>query len=305
MTMAIAGKRGRLWLGLLGVGGCLAVLAWWVGWRVTQGDSAAWPLPTEPPPGEMGPETVQQINRFCGDCHRVPDPGSFPRDVWHTEVQQGYKFYAQLGRTDLEPPPMHLTVAYFRSRAPSQLAFSEPEEAEAPLTARFLVERITEGRDVPLPPAIAQLKAVPLGPDGSPWLENRGDWEFAYHRLAAMVGAYRALPGDMDLDGDLDIVVVAWVPQRPLPLGAVSSASASVLCLEQTSPGEFACHTLERGFPHYATLEVADWDGDGDWDFAVGPHVLRVGVSSEVAAPGNRPEDWLVVWWNQMIWAGP
>jgi hypothetical protein len=67
----------------------------------------------------------------------------------------------------------------------------------------------------------------------------------------------------------------------------------SILCLEQTEPGVFVRHTLETGSPYYATLALADFDDDGDLDFAVpsGPHV----------ADARQGAHWLAVWWNQVI----
>lgn len=128
---------------------------------------------------------------------------------------------------------------------------------------------------------------------GVQWLENLGGLQFAYHRLTDMLGAYRALAGDVDLDGDLDVVAVAWLPPVVSPPGVRLASLASVVCLEQTEPGVFVRHTLQKGPPQYATLELADFDDDGDLDFAAGRHVFadRVAGSQEVMEE-------LVVWWN-------
>jgi hypothetical protein len=124
---------------------------------------------------------------------------------------------------------------------------------------------------------------------GIQWLENLGQLQFKYHRLANLIGAFRALPGDMDGDGDLDIVASAWLPPQIKPRSLSKRALPALLLLEQTSPGEFVRHTLEAGSPRYSSLELADFDNDGDLDFAVGTHRIDTGP----------PHHGLSVWWNQ------
>jgi hypothetical protein len=124
---------------------------------------------------------------------------------------------------------------------------------------------------------------------GIQWLENTGKLQFAYHRLTDMLGAYRAVAGDVDLDGDLDILAVAWLPEQILPVEAAKMPKASIVCLEQTVSRVFVRHTLETDFPYYPTIATGDFDGDGDLDFAVGPQVAN--------AP-SVPR-WLAVWWNE------
>jgi hypothetical protein len=131
---------------------------------------------------------------------------------------------------------------------------------------------------------------------GVQWFENLGDLQFVYHRLTDMSGAYCARSGDIDLDGDLDIVAVAWLPSHVKPPNVLLKGLPSILCLEQTSPGEFVRHTLERSGPHHATLEMADFDSDGDLDFVVGSHVMTPRLTNTPETPHR-----LLVWWNQAI----
>ena len=69
-----------------------------------------------------------------------------------------------------------------------------------------------------------------------------------------------------------------------------------MVCLEQVEPGVFSDHTLETDSTYYATLEMADFDGDGDLDFAMGPgpHVTSA----------RQDRHWLAVWKNQAMSPG-
>ena len=530
------GGRGRRWM-ICGALAALSVgmLAYVAVWRASRRPSwySQQEIPGSPTPSLPRTDAMEpRIVAFCGNCHAMPSPESFPRDAWHDKVLRGYEFYARSGLTHLDPPPIQATVDYFRSRAPRELVFPVAPEATTPLGAQFTVEKRTSDRHPGVAPAIAHLRWAGLERDGLPvllacdmrdgnvmavdpneganpprvlarlnnpchaepcdldgdgaidlvvadlgsstpndhnlgrvvwlrrderrntfeeivvasglgrvadvqpgdldgdgdvdlvvavfglhrtgqvlllentagsgsaceflqrqidprpgainvpvldldgdgrldflalisqeyecveayinqgggaslqggpiffrnrlwtgpdltfgssgiepvdldrdgdpdvlyangdafdnnyanplhgiqWLENLDGERFIHHRLTDLIGVCRALAGDVDLDGDLDVVATAWLPEQVKPASLRDRPLASVVCLEQTEPGVFVRHTLEMGAPRYAALELADFDGDGDLDFAVGSHM----------ADTRHLSHWLAIWWNDL-----
>jgi hypothetical protein len=106
---------------------------------------------------------------------------------------------------------------------------------------------------------------------GVGWLENRGGFPFAYHRLADLHGAERAAAGDFDGDGLLDVVAVSWLPASGFPQRTELGLDA-VLLLRQARPGQFENHALETGTCDHATCAVGDLFGDGRAHLVIGNH---------------------------------
>ncbi len=93
----------------------------------------------EPLQDQVVSKNQLKIEQFCGNCHPFPSPSSFPKSNWPAEVERGFGFYTQSGRTDLEEPLVHETVQYFQRLAPEKLVVPSAETfAVFPSTVRFL-----------------------------------------------------------------------------------------------------------------------------------------------------------------------
>jgi len=120
---------------------------------------------------------------------------------------------------------------------------------------------------------------------GIQWLENKGGYPFTPRVLARMPATHRAVAADLDGDGDLDVAASAFTAGS---VGESISRLPSLVWLEQVKPGRFERHTLEMGNMTHATLDVGDFDRDGDADIVVGSF-FDVGGSAE---------RWVDVWEN-------
>jgi len=96
------------------------------------------------------------------------------------------------------------------------------------------------------------------------WLENTGNLQFAFHRIADLPGASSPQAADIDGDGDLDVVVVSAYNNWDDP------NALSLVWLENNGRMQFTLHPIAGSPTHLITLAIGDLDGDGVADLVTG-----------------------------------
>jgi hypothetical protein len=99
---------------------------------------------------------------------------------------------------------------------------------------------------------------------GIQWLENKGGLNFEFHRICNFIGAYSARPVDVDYDGDLDLFTVSAFNLWD------QAGAQSFIWLENKGDQHFIEHDIASNPTHIITLEMGDFDGDGEMDFVTG-----------------------------------
>ena len=229
-------------------------------------------------PEDCDANTAARIKVFCGDCHALPQPDSFPRYAWPESVRTGYEHYGRSGRTDLDPPSIRDTTAYYLARAPEQMVFPNPPDAAKPLRISFRVETFQVPRKPEPAPAVAHLNWMSLGQRTAPVLivtdMRRGSV------VAVPLGDRQSDPWtikdqlrhpchtepcDLDADGVTDLLVadLGSFPPGDHLRGRV------VWLRRQAADGPYEAIVIAAGIGRVADARPADFDNDGDEDVIV------------------------------------
>ncbi|MDP6480135.1 MAG: FG-GAP-like repeat-containing protein [Phycisphaerales bacterium] len=108
----------------------------------------------------------------------------------------------------------------------------------------------------------------PLPSHGLQWLENRGNLDFAFHRIGDFHGAYGPTIVDLDADGDQDIVTVSEFAYWEEP------GTHSLRWWSQQPDGSFVPQDLSTSPTHLVTCDAGDLNRDGLPDIVAGGMAL-------------------------------
>lgn len=255
-------RKATLWVGAWG----LTLIAT-VGCRTQPRDEAIGSVE----PGStntVSTRSAAEIAAFCGDCHNLPHPASFPRSRWAHEVRQGYDFYLESGRDDLVRPLERDAVEYFASKAPETLPIERVSEQETwPTAVRFEQIEFPPGVFDQKDPAIAHLL----------WREEQRAFLASDMRSGRIYWLdFSAAQPAVEVVGQADhpCRVVPWpVGNESFLVGDLGSflpadhAKGSVRLV--SSAGTDPAKTLLTGLARVVEAQPFDADGDGILDVVV------------------------------------
>jgi hypothetical protein len=251
-----------------------------------------------PAPNAFPPEE-QRARTMCGVCHAFAPPDILPKSAWRDEFVR-MMFIREnrlppigpgaLGRVQL-PPDMEAVLPFFLSRAPEHLPAPEswPDPSESPI--QFTRHTLTMP-DMPTTPAVANVHLVDV--DGDKRLDVLGaDMRqgvvFTGHpeKAGSALTVVASIPHpahvtftDIDKDGVPDLLVAdlgTFFPE--------DHNKGAVIWLRGLGNGKFSAFWLD-GWPRVASVDAADFNGDGKPDLAVAAFGWR--KTGQVAILENR-----------------
>jgi quinoprotein glucose dehydrogenase len=231
---------------------------------------------------EAVPADEPHVRAACGVCHTLPPPDILPRSAWRDEFVRMYFLRENrlpplgpgaMSRVAL-PPDLEAVLPYYLSRAPERLPAPEawPDPSESPI--QFVRQGMTMP-DMPATPAVSHVRLVDL--DGDKRLDVLGTdmrqgLVFTGHpdKAGSALSVVASIPHpshvtvtDVDKDGVLDLLVAdlgTFFPE--------DHNKGAAIWLRGLGRGKYSAFWLD-GWPRIASIDAADFNGDGKVDLAV------------------------------------
>jgi hypothetical protein len=260
--------------------------SWWVEVQQPKMDDVLPPeqlegtrIPVEMPTNELPRIDVAKmtirVEKFCGDCHALPQPATFSKADWFQEIHQGFDFYKNSGRSDLDPPEPEEVLAWYWEFAPENLKLPTAGTLENNISLKF----VEQPQNAPEPtepfPSVSNVEMFITDGTRRVVISDMKVGNISFHdidgsgRLTESQRVVMKAPAniktvDFDSDGRLDVVVA--------DLGTFDTgdyASGQVVWLKSQPDGSFLSIPLARNLGRVADVDTADFDGDGDLDLVV------------------------------------
>lgn len=246
------------------------------------GPSESPPVPysSEPQLTSQDEALHSRITAFCGACHSVPQPDSFPRDAWYHEVDLAYRLFADSDRQDLSPPAMQDVVSWYQERAPEALTLHAVSDTPSPV----LFERETiDGQNPRLksftaqPPGVSSFLVPASGSSDQPPsplfcdMSRNGVFSLSIDAAGRNIrpliesrNPARIDETDLNGDGRPDYLLSelgSYLPQ--------DHDQGRLLWVTATESGRWESHILVDSVGRISASQAADFDGDQDLDVVV------------------------------------
>lgn len=227
-------------------------------------------------------ESRQRVERFCGDCHPLPQPSTFPKDIWAEEVAQGFEFYIASKRSDLVEPTREEATKYFVEQAPEKVVVPRADQLPRPPSPIRFQRLELSGPVSPVPVSYSHLfveNATESDRQGRSLLAadmrggevRRWQWDFDDGEVSwrgELLGTgrntCRITECDWNQDGLTDLL-----------LGEIGSygvgdhANGRVSVLVNDGHGAYKPTVLADNMARVVEAQLIDFDRDGDLDVLV------------------------------------